>query len=59
MSGLSNNEIGTRLHISPKTVDHHVSSILAKLGVKSRGEAAAVATAQDLVAQNREMVAAK
>lgn len=57
--GLSNGEIGTRLHISPKTVDHHVSSILAKLSVKSRGEAAAIAMAQDLVVQNREMVAAK
>jgi hypothetical protein len=32
---------------------------LAKLSVKSRGEAAAVAMAQDLVAQNREMVPAK
>ena len=57
--GMSNGEIGTQLHISPKTVDHHVSSILAKLAVKSRGEAAAIAMAQDLLTQNREMVAAK
>ena len=42
--GLSNAEIGGRLFVSPKTVDHHVSAILTKLGVKSRG--AAVATAQ-------------
>ncbi len=35
--------IGARLHISPKTVDHHVSAILGKLGVASREEAGRVA----------------
>lgn len=41
--GLSNGQIGARLYISTKTVSVHVSNILAKLGVVSRTEAAAVA----------------
>jgi DNA-binding CsgD family transcriptional regulator len=41
--GRSNKQIGERLFISTKTVSVHVSNILAKLGVASRGEAAATA----------------
>ncbi|HEX3975588.1 MAG TPA: AAA family ATPase [Solirubrobacteraceae bacterium] len=41
--GLRNAEIAQRLVVSPKTVDHHVSAILGKLGVHSRGEAVAEA----------------
>jgi DNA-binding NarL/FixJ family response regulator len=39
--GLTNPDIGGRLFISTKTVEHHVGRILAKLGMRSRVEAAA------------------
>lgn len=39
--GLSNLDIGERLYISPKTVEHHVGRILSKLGLRSRAEAIA------------------
>jgi DNA-binding CsgD family transcriptional regulator len=41
--GRSNPDIAARLFISAKTVSVHVSNILAKMGVASRGEAAAAA----------------
>jgi DNA-binding NarL/FixJ family response regulator len=42
-AGKSNPEIGAALFISPRTAQTHVTNILAKLGVASRAEAAAVA----------------
>ncbi len=41
--GMSNGEIGSELFITTKTASVHVSNILAKLGVSSRTEAAALA----------------
>ena len=37
---LSNAAIARRLYVSAKTVDHHASNILGKLGIGSRREAA-------------------
>jgi DNA-binding NarL/FixJ family response regulator len=42
-AGRSNRQIAQALFISPKTASVHVSNILAKLGVATRVEAAAVA----------------
>jgi two-component system, NarL family, nitrate/nitrite response regulator NarL len=40
--GLSNAEVGYRLHLAEKTVKHYMTAVLSKLGVSSRVEAALI-----------------
>ena len=47
--GLRNAEIAERLYLAPKTVRHHVSVILTKLGVETRIEAARAAATLGLI----------
>jgi DNA-binding CsgD family transcriptional regulator/tetratricopeptide (TPR) repeat protein len=52
--GLSNPAIGQRLYISRRTVEHHVASVLAKLGLAGRAEAAGYATRHTMGKQAME-----
>ncbi|AKU18562.1 hypothetical protein VV02_02265 [Luteipulveratus mongoliensis] len=52
---LSNREIGERLHISPRTVEKHISSALVKLGEADR--AALIAIARAHAAESRSAYA--
>jgi two-component system response regulator DesR len=48
--GLRNSEMADRLSVSIKTVEHHVTRLLAKMGVQSRSQAIIKAREQGLVA---------
>jgi DNA-binding CsgD family transcriptional regulator len=50
--GLHNSEIAVRLSTTPKTVEHHVSAVLAKLQARSRSEAVRLAYASGLTPQS-------
>jgi DNA-binding CsgD family transcriptional regulator len=47
--GLTNAEIAARLSIAPKTVEHHVAEVLARLDVSSRRAAAELAKREHLL----------
>ena len=50
--GLRNNEIAARLSTTPKTVEHHITAILAKLNAHSRAEAVRCAYEAGLIPQS-------
>jgi DNA-binding NarL/FixJ family response regulator len=52
--GYDNAAIGRRLFVSPSTVKHHVSSVLSKLGVGNRLQAAAFAIRHGLADEDRD-----
>lgn len=54
--GLANAEISMKLHRSVKTVGHHVSAIIGKLGARNRQQAVRIARGQGLLdVENREV----
>ncbi len=47
--GCRNGEIGNRLDISPRTVEAHVSNIVAKMGARNRTDAVRIAQEHQLI----------
>jgi len=52
--GLRNADVAERLFLSEKTVGHHVSAVLRKLGVRTRGEATAEARRLGIAGEERQ-----
>ncbi len=42
--GATNREVAQQLHLSPRTIDHHLRNVFARLGVRSRTELARLIT---------------
>jgi DNA-binding CsgD family transcriptional regulator/tetratricopeptide (TPR) repeat protein len=53
--GLRNLEIAERLSTTPKTIEHHVSAVLSKLGARSRIEAVNMAYQLGLIPQTSQL----
>jgi len=49
VTGCDNIAIGKQLHLSPSTIKHHISSLLDKLGVENRIQAAVLAVRRGLL----------
>jgi len=52
--GFSNREIGRRLVVSPRTAEHHVQDIYARIGVSTRAGAALYAMQPDLIGWEKD-----
>jgi DNA-binding NarL/FixJ family response regulator/signal transduction histidine kinase len=52
--GLTYKEVGTRLHISERTVKYHMGQVLKRMQLKSRAQAIAYATQQGLIEDSRD-----
>jgi DNA-binding CsgD family transcriptional regulator len=50
--GSSNAEMAAALFLSPKTVEHHITSVFAKLSARSRREAIQIARASGVLPLN-------
>ncbi len=57
-AGLRNSEIADSMVLSERTVDHHVSAVLAKLGVRTRAQAVRLAVRDGIVAEGGDPVRA-
>jgi DNA-binding CsgD family transcriptional regulator len=49
LPGRTSREVAALLSLSPRTIEHHVDSILGKLGARNRSEAVAVAARYGLL----------